>query len=85
MFIGMPSFFGQRNIDYTPVFFSSFPGHVALLYQTVHGYGQGSHRHGQLFGNHRHILGFSCANGLDHMHIVICNILEFLRDDGLLL
>ena len=31
MLIGMPSFFGQRNIDYTPVFLSSFPGHVVYI------------------------------------------------------
>ena len=82
---GLPSPVRQGNIDHPPVLLAPFPDHISLFHQAVHGDGQSTHGHRQLSGDGGHIFRRTGADGLDHMHVVIGDILEFRRNDGLFL
>ena len=85
MLIHASAFFRKRDIDNSSVLAASLSDDVAFLDQAVHRYGEGSDGDGEFARNGAHIFGLTNTDGLNHMDIIACDILEPILQNRLLL
>ena len=73
----------QGHQHYTFISGAAVTLQVAFFRKAVHIRGQGSHGDMQFPGDPGHALGFLDADGFEDVHIIICNIPEFVCYDCL--
>ena len=78
-----PSIVCQGHIHHPLVLLAALPANISLFFQAVHIDGQGAHGNMQFLGDHGHIAGGLNTDGFYNMHVIVGDILKFLRNNRL--